>query len=104
MNQSQHIQINGMANQLAQAAAVTLRLAEAGIEVKAALANGRQPLLIVDGLPIDLPRSVKRRQPNEWGTVTVIEAAQYHGCQLEWMHDIVGTRTRPAQAEAVTHG
>lgn len=97
MNQ---IEVNEISNALAHAAAVTLRLGEEGVSVVAAMANGRRPVLMVDRLPKDIPSVVKRSHRNGWGGMTVVRAAHYDGCQLEWMQDTAGAYA----AEAVAHG
>lgn len=83
-----HVEVDVIANAMTHAALVTLRLREDGIGVIAAMANGRRPTIMVDALPPGLPRVVKRRHPNGVGGTTVVEASEFHGCQLEWMHDV----------------
>lgn len=58
-----------------------------GVCVVAVMANGRRPLLMIDRMPPDLVSVVKRRSPNGRGGHTVVRATQWHGCQLESMHD-----------------
>lgn len=84
------IEINQMARHLTQAAAVTLRLEEEGITVLAALFNGRRPVLCVDGMPRGVQFGTKRRNRNGWGGTTVIDAVEFHDCQLERLRDVPG--------------
>ncbi|MFC3716835.1 hypothetical protein ACFONC_11800 [Luteimonas soli] len=84
------VEFNGMANQMTQAAVVTLRLAELGIEVIATLCNGRRPVLVVNGMPPNVEVGIKRREPSGMGGHTVVEAAHFHGCQLEYMRPARG--------------
>lgn len=85
-----HIEVNEVANGLQHAATVTLRLAEEGVTVLAAFSNGRRPALIVDRSPPGVVSAVKRSHPNGFGGRTVVRCAEYHGCQLEWLHDEPG--------------
>lgn len=98
-----HIEVNAIANACAHAAAVTLRLAEEGIEVRAAMANGRRPVLFVDRLPKGMLGAVKRSHPNGYGGVTVVKAADYHGCQLEWMYDAPSASAARERTQEVGH-
>ncbi|MEI2428661.1 hypothetical protein RDV84_00325 [Lysobacter yananisis] len=86
-----------MVSQLTRAASVTMLLADQGIQVLAALANGRRPLLIVDHMPKDTVATVKRRYPGAFGRLTAIYAAEYYGCQLETIREVAG----PARLEVV---
>lgn len=70
------------------ARSATQGLAAEGVKVLFALANGRRPLLYVDRMPDGVVSSIKRSHPNGYGGTTVVRAASYCGCQLEWMHDI----------------
>lgn len=83
---------------LQRATAATERLAAAGIAVMAAMFNGRRPLLFVDRMPEGVWASLKRRTPNHFGGFTEIHAAEFEGCQIETMRDVVG----PPPAQRVT--
>ena len=72
-------------HQLTRAAAATMLLADDGVRVMAALANGRRPLLVVDQMPPGTRSIVKRRYPNGIGGHTSVYAAEFYGCQLEMM-------------------
>lgn len=76
-----------MVNALEAASAATLLLADMGIRVIAALANGRQPLLMVNRLPESVPSVIKRQHPNGMGGMSYVRAAQFFGCQLEYLFD-----------------
>lgn len=84
-------------NQLTRAASVTMLLADQGIHVLAALANGRRPLLVVDKMPEATVASIKRRYPGACGRQTAIYAVEYYGCQLETIRDVPA----PPQLEVV---
>lgn len=88
-------------NALTLAATCTLLLVDHGVQVIAALANGRRPVLMVDRLPPGLQGVAKRSHGNGCGGTTVITAAEFHGCQLEWMHDVPAARP---QLKAVPNG
>lgn len=81
---------DSIVNQLTRAASVTMLLADQGIQVLAALTNGRRPLLVVDNMPEGTVASVKRRYPGACGRWTAIYAAEYYGCQLETLRDVAG--------------
>jgi len=101
------IEINVMSHHLAQASVVTLRLQEEGITVQAALFNGRRPVLMVDGMPRGVEYGTKRSHPNGLGGTTVVDAAQFHGCQLERMRDVPGNWSgadRRSHLQAVPNG
>lgn len=72
-------------DQLTRAAAATMLLADDGVRVLAALANGRRPLLVVDRMPPGTPSIVKCRYRNHLGGHTSLHAAEFYGCQLELM-------------------
>ena len=72
------------------------RLANAGVAVFALTANGRRPVLYIDAPPPGVQGVSKRQSPNGIGGTTVLYAAPFDGCQLEWMRDY------PAQAPAPT--
>lgn len=72
------------------AAAATRHLEAAGVVVLAAMLNGRRPLLFVDRMPEGVWASLKRRTPNHFGGFTEIHAAEFEGCQIETMRDVVG--------------
>lgn len=82
------------------ATAATRLLCDAGVVIIAAYANGRRPVLIIDAPPSFVQGVPKRRHPNASGGTTVVSAASFNGCQLEWMRDVPGT----AQVQAVGHG
>lgn len=77
-------------NELLLAAAVTQQLAAKGVTVFAAMANGRRPLLMCDRMPPGVVTGVKCRYPNGQGGTTLVHAATYAECQLEWMQDVPG--------------
>lgn len=79
-----------IANALVLASAATLLLNLDGVTVTAALANGRRPVLVVTHLPRGINSVVKRHYPNGMGGTTVVRAAHYEGCQLEYMYDVPG--------------
>lgn len=79
-----------IASALVTASAATLLLNLDGVTVIAALANGRRPVLMVTRLPPGVDSVVKRRYPNGMGGTTVVRAAHYEGCQLEYMYDVPG--------------
>lgn len=82
-----------------QNAAVAVEcLAAAGVEVFAAMFNGRRPLLYVDRMPGNVWASLKRRSPNHQGGFTEVHAAEFHGCQIETMRD-VPARPQPQRPE-----
>lgn len=66
------------------------RLHNAGVTVFAVTANGRRPVLYIDTPPADLVGVSKRQTPNGIGGTTVLYAAPFHGCQLEWLRDFPG--------------
>lgn len=72
------------------AKAAARRLANAGVTVFAVMANGRQPVLYIDQAPAGVAYVAKRQTPNGIGGTTVLYAAPFHGCQLEWMRDFPG--------------
>lgn len=55
--------------------------------VVAVMANGRRPLLMIDRMPDGVVSVIKRKHPNGRGGHTVVRATEWHGCQLEAMHD-----------------
>lgn len=81
---------NLVANELLDACTVTQLLATQGVKVFAAMANGRRPLLMCDRMPAGVVTGVKCRYPNGKGGTTLVHAATYAGCQLEWMQDVPG--------------
>lgn len=97
------IEVNVLSNALAQAAVVTLLLAEKGISVIGAYANGRRPVLAVTHLPEGVESAIKVRHPNGRGGSTEILAAQYHGCQIEAMRDVPG-KEQPFALRVVGRG
>jgi hypothetical protein len=103
MNAAVHVEINEISNALSHAAAVTLTLAGQGCNVIAAMANGRRPILMVDRIPPGLETVTKRSHPNGMGGTTVVTAAHFHGCQLEWMHDLPGSK-QPPELRVVVNG
>lgn len=78
---------DAMINELDTASAAVLLLADMGIRVIAAMANGRRPLLMVDRLPESVPSVIKRQHPNGAGGMTYTRAAEFFGCQLEYTFD-----------------
>lgn len=93
-----------LADALALASTVTRALAGAGVNVIAALANGRRPLLYVDRMPAGVETVVKRSYPNHLGGRTVVRAAHYDGCQLEQMTDLPGGPAQVRHLRAVSNG
>lgn len=77
-----------VANELITACAAAQRLAEQGIKVFAAMANGRQPLLMCDRMPEGVVSGLKSRYPNGRGGMTLVHAAVFAGCRLECMRDV----------------
>lgn len=75
-------------------------LVNAKVTIIAAYANGRRPVLIIDAPPPFVVGALKRQHPNGKGGTTVVMAASFNGCQLEWMRDIPGV----AEVQAVGHG
>lgn len=73
-----------------QAKHAARRLANAGITVHAIIANGRRPVLLIDRAPAGIAYVAKRQSPNGMGGTAVVYAAQFAGCQLEWMRDFPG--------------
>lgn len=93
-----------IASALQLALAATQGLAAEGVKVICALANGRRPLLYVDRMPDGVVSGIKRSHPNGFGGTTVVRAAPYCGCQLEWMHDVYsGSQAVALQAAQQRH-
>lgn len=90
---------------LRHAAGAIEQLAAAGVQVFAAMFNGRRPLLYVDRMPAGVWASLKRRSPNHLGGFTEVHAAQFEGCQIEILRDVPG-RHQPQRPtlEVVSHG
>ena len=85
---TKHIHHNAVViDALSVARAATQALNNDGVCVIAAMANGRQPLLMVDRIPDGLSSVVKRQHPNGYGGTTYVRAASAFGCQLEAMSD-----------------
>lgn len=82
---------------LATASVAIATLDAAGVSVLAVMTNGRRPLLMIDRMPADTLSVIKRRHPNGFGGMTVVRAAEWHGCQLEAMHDEPPAETRIKQ-------
>lgn len=85
-----HVDVNPVANDLAHAAAVVLRLAEQGITVYYASSNGRRPEIYVDRFPHGVVPGMKRSTPGVGGGRDVVLAAEYHSCQLQMMQHVPG--------------
>ena len=79
---------DAIVNQLTIADQATRRLTAKGIKVIAAMANGRRPLLMVDAMPEGVVTAVKQKYPNGQGGTTLVHAATFFGCQLEYMQDV----------------
>ncbi len=61
-----------------------------GITIYAALIVGdRRPTLVVSRIPDGVESAVKQRHPNGSGGTTVVRAALFMGCQLEYSQDVV---------------
>ncbi len=80
-------------DEIETAKAAARRLANAGVTVFAVMANGRRPVLYVDAPPAGLSGVSKRQTPNGIAGTTVLYAAPFHGCQLEWQRDFPGVVT-----------
>lgn len=93
-----------IASALELALAATRGLTAEGITVICGFANGRRPVLYVDRMPDGVVSVVKRSHPNGSGGTTVVRAAPYCGCQLEWMHDVYnGSQAAALQAAQQRH-
>ena len=104
-NESNALALNeGFTDALSVAYAAAAILSKAGVKVHGALVFGnRRPTLTVDRLPEDIDSVVKQRYPNGHGGTTLVRAAVYLGCQLEWMHDI-HTHEQATRIDAALRG
>lgn len=83
---------------LNDAAKATELLERAGCKVLTAFDNGRRIALVVNEPPSFVTGHVKARHPNGRGGKTVVFAAPFHGCQLEWAVD------EPVSVKGAAHG